>query len=182
MPLNANKCQQMLIKRVKGTSLDSYQYPNIDLVSNIKILGVTFSSDVKWKLHFNRVTVAASRRLHFLRCLRVLTTKDKLFAVFHASILAVILYASPLFGALPYSIKCATDRIVKRAHRIICGPNCDQSCAYVPDVTALRDRASCKLLLKYEIPDHPLHPLVPRRMARTNPFCLPYCQTSRPKK
>lgn len=179
MPLNPKKCQQMIIKKAKGTSLDSYKYADLQLVRKIRILGVIFSNDLKWNIHFEQVTLSASRRLHILRCLRRFVSKEMLFTVFRASVLAVVLYASPLFGSLPYKAKCSVNKIVKRAHRIICGPLCEPTCDYVPDVTKLRDKAACNLLLKCEIPDHPLHCLVPPKMPRTNHFRLPHCSTLR---
>ena len=180
MPLNSKKCKQMLIKKNTEISLASYRIPGMQQVTEVQILGVTFSDDLKWKLHFKRVTLAASRRLHLLRCLRVLVSKEKLFTVFRASVLAVILYASPLFGPLPHNIKYSIEKIAKRAHRIICGPDCDASCIYyVSNVSVIREKAASDLLLKCENPDHPLHCIVPPRMSRSNHFRLPHCKTSR---
>ena len=179
MPLNQQKCQQMIISKARNTSLDSYAYPHLQLVTSVRILGVTFTNNLKWKIHFDGVTLSASRRLHILRCLRSYVPKEKLFTVFRATVLGVILYASPLFGSLPHSVQSAVDRILKRAHRIICGPPCQSSCNFVLNIAELRDRAARDLLLKCEIADHPLHKLVPPRMARTKHFRLPHCKTLR---
>ena len=58
LPLNPKKRQQIIIRKAKGVSLDSYKCPDIQLVKKVPILGVTFSDDLKWKVHFKLETLS----------------------------------------------------------------------------------------------------------------------------
>ena len=175
MPLNPDKCQQLLFKRTKDTHLASYD--NIRVTKNALILGVTLSNDLKWRKHFDRVTLSANRRLHTLRVLKHFVSKDKLLQVFRASVLSVVLYASPVFGPLSFSVNENLKRLTRRAHRIICDPDCN--CSLIPDIATIRNKVACDLFLKCELLDHPLHHLVPPRMPNTKTFRMPLCLTSR---
>ena len=87
-----------------------------------------------------------------------------------------ICYSSPFFGELPALILQKIERICKRAHRIICYHEC--KCSNFPDVTLLREKLGCKLLIDCEIPTHPLHSFVPSRLPITRKFRQPFCSTS----
>jgi len=175
MPLNDNKCHQLLLHRSKVDIPTSFK--DLRVTSDALVLGVVISNDLKWKKHFDRAFLSANRRLHTLRILKSFAPKKTLFEVFNASVLSVVLYASPLFPNLPTSIVNRMDKLIKRAHRIICGPEC--TCSFMPDVHKIRRKATHDLLLKCENSEHPLHLLVPPRMPNSQKFRLPYCATSR---
>ena len=178
MQLNPKKCQQVLVNRVKNHSIPCYS--DFEVKPTALILGVTLSNNLSWRPHFNRVILTANRRLHILRVLKPFIPKDKLVEVFRASILAVILYASPVFGPLSHSIKKNIDKLIKRSHRIICDPSC--TCSLIPDFKVTRDKLAKDFFLKCELLDHPLHLLVPPRMIFSNKFRMPFCSTSRRQK
>ena len=178
MQLNPQKCQQILVNRVKSHSIPCYN--DFDATPTAVILGVTLSNDLSWRPHFDRVILTANRRLHIIRVLKPLIPKEKLVEFFRASVLSVILYASPVFGPLPHSIIKNISKLIKRSHRIICNPSC--TCSLIPNFNATRDKLAKDFFLKCELPDHPLHPLIPPRMTYSKKFCMPFCSTSRRQK
>jgi hypothetical protein len=175
MPLNIKKCHQLLFRRSKSDIPGAFE--NLSITNEAIVLGVVITNDMKWKKHFDRVLLSANRRLHTLRLLKPLVPKEKLMEVFNSSVLSVVSYASPLFPILPTSIVDRVEKLVKRAHRIICGLDC--KCSLMPDTEKTRKRATLDLLSKCENPDHPLHLLVPPRLPNSRMFRLPQCMTSR---
>ena len=175
MSLNRNKCKQLLISRRKDSRI--VPYSGIDVVSSVNILGVTLRSDLRWCEHFSRTLLSASRRLHILRFLRPIVTKERLLHVYCSSVLSVLLYAAPVFGILPTTILKRLRTLQRRAHRIICSPKC--TCSLLPDFCPLKNKLACDLFLKCEFPEHPLHLLAPLRMPSSRRFRLPPCSTSR---
>ena len=151
---------------------------NIELSKSVNILGVTLSNNLKWDIHFDKALLSANRRLHVLRLLiKSYVSKNDLLEFLRASIIAIIMYASPLFGPLSSNINGRIKKLKKRAHRIICNASC--TCAIIPDLTAQRERLALNLLLKCELSTHPLHSLLPSRMPNTKKFCIPFCSTNR---
>lgn len=175
MILNASKCNQMLVCK-KGKSPPIVN-DNIQLTSSINILGVTLSSDLSWSSHFQISTKSASRRLHVLRVLKPLLTKEKLVEFFRASILSLVMYASPLFCQLPRTARDDLGTLRKRAHRIICDGSCQ--CSILPDINLMRQEVSLNFLRKCESPSHPLHLFLPPKLPYSNKYSVPFCSTSR---
>ena len=175
MLLNRRKCQQMLICRSKRQTL--HPHKDIDISNSIKILGITLTSNLTWTVHFDNVLLSAFRRLHILRSLKPIIPKEKLLEVYRGSVLSLLLYASPVFGPLSDSIVSKMEKLTKRAHRIICNPSC--SCTALPSITELRKNLACSLLLKCELPTHPLHSFVPQRLPCSKKFRIPVCLTTR---
>ena len=175
MCLNQSKCYQMLIHRIKNASVAPYD--NIQLSTDVNILGVTLNDRLKWDDHFDHVLLSATRRLFILRCVKPFVTKMQLLEVFKASILSILTYASPLFCNISSSIRTKLQRLIKRAHRIICDPTC--SCPIIPDLDSFRHRLAMNFLKKCDLPSHPLHDRVPPRMSYSGHYRLNICSTTR---
>ena len=127
MELNMNKSKQMIIKRSRIPVVHEVNQ-ELDMVSTMRILGVTWQEDLTWNLHFSRVLTVATQRLYALRQLRTFLPKKALLTVYHAQVMSVILYAAPLFGELSSSVTKKITRLERRPHRTICGKDCE--CAF----------------------------------------------------
>lgn len=175
MDLNINKCKQMTIVRQRNSTFDIYQ--ELEPVVSLCILGVIWQSDLSWNAHFSRVLTTATQRLYALRQLRNLLPKKALLEIYHAQVLSVILYATPLFGELPKNIAKKITQLERRAHRIVCNKWCE--CSFTQSCCERRIKLSLKFLSKCEIPDHPLNMFVPPKMTNTKHYRLQYARTER---
>ena len=152
--------------------------PEIPLVDNLTILGVTLSSDLKWHTHTNRVHQIASRRLFAVRILRPFLSRSDLACVYKGLILSVIEYCSPLLVGMSSRDRMTMAKLQRRAHNIICGHDC--SCKLFEDLNERRNKAAVKFLLNISRNvNHPLYHLCPARSSRSGNFVQPFCKTSR---
>ena len=173
LQVNMKKSSQMVFK--KTASFVTQLYDDIDKVTTLTILGVTWNENLNWKDHFSRVMISTSRRLYVLRRLRAFLPKKKLFEVYVSYILSVVLYATPMFGELSADIHSKLDRLHRRAHRLICGVDCE--CDFVDGIQKRRIRQCLTFLSSCEHTDHPLVKLVPPPFS--GKFQLQYGATSR---
>ena len=178
LSLNDAKCKLMWIPRRKDCTLPVF--PPIPLVTELKILGVHFTSDLKWNRHFEFVNTVASRRLYALRILKPLLDHQTLVHVYKGLILSIIEYCSPLFVGMSAQNASILEKIQRRAHVIICGESRCCQCISFPNLEERRKIASIKLLLKIcNFPSHPLHELCPKKSLRSKKFIQPQSVTSR---
>ena len=174
--LNYLKTKQILFIRSARQAITNY--PRIDLVTNLKILGVLWSNDLTWNLHFENVMRCCSQRLYIIRVLRSFLPKQKLICVYHSLITSILLYAAPLFSWLPTTLEKRLEKFQNRAHRIICENHCE--CSDFPPLSCVRQRRAVTFLRSCEtFPEHPLHDIIPERLPRTGQFRLPVSRTSR---
>ena len=174
--LNYLKTKQILFVRAKSPNITNY--PRIDLVSSLKILGVFWSNDLRWNLHVEHVMKCCSQRLYVIRVLRNFLPRPKLICVYHSLITSIVLYSAPLFSWLPTELERGLEKFQNRAHRIICGSKCE--CSDFPPLSYVRQRRAAKFLRSCEsFPEHPLHDIIPERLPRSGQFRLPVARTSR---
>ena len=90
-------------------------------VNNVKLLGVTMSSDLTWNAHIEEVIKNANKRLYFLVQLKRAKVPLKELVLFHTTcVVSVINYAIPAFyHALPKYLKKELVRLQKRAIAIM---------------------------------------------------------------
>ena len=173
--LNESKSKELFIHRSRNTVTQNSDFQRVE---SVKILGMTLSCDVKWNLHIKDVLKRASRRLYVIRCLRNVLSPRDLVRVYHAIITALFLYASPALGRLPLSLINKLESFQRRAHRLICGRHCD--CNLFPALTDRFLSAGLKLLkASEESKHHPLNPLVPHRLQRSQHLSVPFASTGR---
>ena len=178
MTLNLGKSRQMVIKRVSEDIRAVHVYPGVELTDQLKILGVTWCSNLTWDKHFSETLRLASQRLYVIRTLRSLLPRDKLISVYKSIVLSILLYAAPLFAWLPAGIEDKLEKFQNRVHAIICGKYC--SCSDFPLISDARKCRACSFLLKCESCKlHPLHEFVPERLPRSGVFRQPLANTSR---
>ena len=150
----------------------------IPIVKEVRILGVTFTHNLKWDTHFNSILKRVSSRLYALRILRPLLNKIDLKLVYHALILSTLEYCSPLFLSLNAKNRQLLSSLQNRAHRIICGKSCNENC--LPDLCERRRIAAIKFLHKIDMfPDHPLHSMCPPKSSFSGRFLQPLARTKR---
>ena len=174
--LNYSKTKQIILTR--SAPNDNFAYPAIEVVRDLKILGVHWNSKLTWSKHFEIVRKSCSQRLYIIRMLKPVIPKQVLVHIYHSLITSVLLYAAPLFAWLPCVIESQLERLQKRAHRLICGASCE--CPNFPSLASVRQRRAISFLLACEaFEDHPLHRIVPHRLPRSGHFRLPSALTSR---
>ena len=101
-------------------------YDDIKIVESHKYLGVILANNLSLKLHCDNVITKASRALFILRYIRThgFISKQELFNVYSAFVVANLSYASPLLVSLSRKDISRFDKLIKRCHKIICGNLC----------------------------------------------------------
>ena len=174
--LKKSKCKFLSIHRTKSRHHSSSN--GFTEVEAVKILGVTITNSFKWNCNVSAKIKTASRRLHIIRCLKNMLDTKELVNVYHALITSVLMYASPACGRLPITLINKLERLQKRAHRIICSPNCE--CSSFPLLSSRFDAAATDLLIRSgDHSSHPLYHLVPDKLPRRGHFRIPACNTNR---
>ena len=109
LPLNISKCKVLDIVTKKNLVLSSVSCSDgfsLPVVSELKILGVTFSSTLKWNAHLEDVIRKASQRIFIIRNLKRSACPPKLIFNAHvAFIRSVLLYAFPCFCNIPLYLR-----------------------------------------------------------------------------
>ena len=114
LPINLKKSCVMDIITKKDISLHPIAVSDdhvLDNVSFVKILGVTFTDNMKWNMHVDNIVSKASRKLYILyNLVRSKCPADVLLQVYNECIRSTILYAYPVFcncsGRLPSEQTC----------------------------------------------------------------------------
>lgn len=89
--------------------------------SVVKLLGVTFSSDLKWNIHTNDVCNRASRMLGFISK-SLFGVKAKMTRVLYISLVrSVLLFGTPAWNPTTIGNINLLERVQKRATRLILG-------------------------------------------------------------
>lgn len=177
LTLNVKKCHELVIQK-------SFLPQNIvtscvfDRVSRLRVLGFIFSDSLSWNFQISDVIKRVSQRLFIIRCLKDVLSRKELIIVYHAIITSLLMYASPTYGNLPKGLLCKLEQFHKRAHRLICGNDCN--CDSFHSISSLFIERGLSFLYCCENhSSHPLHHLVPERLPRTGKLKLSYCMTSR---
>ena len=145
-------------------------------VSEFKLLGVIWSSNLLWQSHFRVLESRCARRLYFLRLLRPVLNHDELWKVYETLIESVLLYCSPLFGSLDFKSMNIIDRLWRRARRIICPKLCNCK-RYDNSIHEKRLKMIRGLFSSAQSPTHPLHSIV--QPMQNDRVLVPYSHTNR---
>lgn len=124
MQLNADKCKELRISFAKHHREFSPIIVNskcLDVVTSVKLLGLTISNDLTWNVHINDLVKKASKRLYFLVQLKRANVLPHDLVLFYiACIRSILDYAVPVFYySLPNYLGKELERIQKRALGII---------------------------------------------------------------
>ena len=185
LSLNRSKCCVMNIITKNGLTLQSVKDrtgANITTTSCVKLLGVTFSEDMRWNTHITNVIKKASRRLYVLYNLKHANCPtDMMYKVYVALIRSILLYCYPCFCNSPAYLKEKLVGVEKRALRIIGDSNRS------PSFLATADNLCQNLFKKAsQSEDHPLRRLFQKRphplnTRSKNTFNPPFTKTERLK-
>ncbi|MEL7308254.1 MAG: reverse transcriptase family protein, partial [Pseudomonadota bacterium] len=181
LPLNIAKCKILNIVTKKNLLLSNVLSSTgfLPEVDELKLLGVTFSSNLKWNTHVNSIVAKASRRIFIVRNLKRSDCSPALiFRAYVAFIRSVLLYAYSSFCNLSFYLQDLLVKVEKRVLRII------DSDVDFPDLLTVADRSCFNFLRSIEkCENHPLRIMFEcqhRTQTRSsNVFRPPLCKTKR---
>jgi len=177
LKLNTDKSKRLYIE--KSRVINYVCLNEIQEVTEIKLLGVIMTNNLKWTSHINYCVKKASRHLHLLRILRPFIKKDDLTIIYYSMIQSIIDYGSQLYvGAITNVDNEKINKLVRRAHRIICGNECQGNC--LPDQVVRRHQKSLKLfsLAILDI-NHVLNSIIPQRFPSGHRLNVSFTASSR---
>ena len=145
----------------------------------IKILGIFFDETAKWSTHVRYISKKASQRIHILTTLRRIPSivKNDLILVYRQLIQSLLEYNCALFVGITKKDAKLIEKVKRRCHRIICGPDCNSNC--LPSLTENRTAQAMKLFCQALSQDHILHHLTPVVLRHSKKLSIPYCRTTR---
>lgn len=171
LPLNPAKCHVMNI--ITKSSLHVNDVFDCDMVlipptTSLKILGVTFSNNLRWDVHFDIVTKKACKRLYIIRNLkRAGMDSLSLFRVYCALIRPVLIHGFQCFCNAPNFLLRSFSRVEKRVLRIIN----DESNNFI-DLLAFANQLCDSLFMKIkETEQHPLREMFDARSLTPRNSC-----------
>lgn len=175
MLLNSDKTKVLNISFVVSPWVPDLELKaDMNFITSLKILGVSFSDKLTWDIHINSIVEVCSQRLAALRILKRTLTFKELNSVYCATIQSVFEYYCQIFVCMPQRLKDRISKIFRRAHRIICG-----NCNCVDDTHTRRLKLTQMLFNNSVNKNHILHSLIPHFNANSNRFIIPHCRTSR---
>lgn len=177
LKLNTEKSKRLHIKH--STGLDYACLREIQEVSDLKLLGIIITNDLKWSSHINYSVKKASRHLYLLRMLRPFVIKKDLTIIYNALIQSILDYGSQLYvGSITTVDGEKINKLVRRAHRIICNNDCRGDC--LPNQNIRRQQKSKNLFSQaLRNINHVLHPIIPQRLPSGRRLNVPLATSSR---
>ena len=184
LPLNISKCRLMDVITKKDLTLSPIKCSNaenLEQTSSLELLGVTFSSNMKWDAHIQKQLNKARKRIFIIRNLRRSNCPPHLmFQTYTALIRSLLLYAYPSMCNMPIRLTSYINRFERRCFRIIgIGDNA------FPTFHSAADNICTKLLRDVEAnSDHPLRELFTksthsRTRSYSHPLRRPFAKTKR---
>lgn len=122
LPINETKCCVLDIITKKSITAHPIIGPQNSLpqVSSLRILGVTFSADLKWNKHIEIVIKRANKRMYLIRNLKRSGCPSPILKLAYNSIIRpILLYAYPCFCNLPIRLQEKLLKFERRVFRII---------------------------------------------------------------
>ena len=192
--LNETKCKELRISFAKTAPNFAPAIVNekpIEVVSNVKLLGLNISDNLKWNVHISEIIRKVSSRLYFLRQLKRANVPTKELLTFYVTcIRPVTEYACPVYhNGLPKYLSDDLERLQKRALRIIYPFTTYPEALAASNLTTLYDRRNALTTKLFnEISsnvNHKLHNLLPKsnscnvNLRRKRSFNVPVCKTNR---
>ena len=123
LTVNVDKTNLMLISNVASTLPEDVIFDGhiLDIVSEIKFLGITIDNDVKYDKHIQSIRIKISKTIGIMRRLSCIVPLESLKTIYLSLINPLILYCLPIFSAT-YDIHLKPLCILQnRAIRIISG-------------------------------------------------------------
>ena len=195
--LNEDKCKELRIdfsrKQTQTNNLNPIRVngKEIEVVNHAKILGLTVSSDCKWKMHVDNILSKASKRLYLITQLkRARVPANEIIQIYCSCIRPLLEYASPVFhNSLPQYLNLDIERVQKRCIKRIFPDVSYEEGLKLAKLETLCDRGSeaCKKLFlqAYSDTSHKLHNLIPKEnscqysLRRSRKILVPRTRTDR---
>ena len=119
--LNTDKCKELRISCAKNQQEFvpiSVNGQELEVVNNVKILGLNITSNLTWNTHINEVIKKSSKRLYFLLQLKRAKVTRKDLGLFYISCIRSILdYAVPVFHySIPKYLMHELERVQKKGN------------------------------------------------------------------
>ncbi len=197
MRLNATKTKEMVIYFGKRFSQSAIQpividSTTIERVSKFKLLGIYFSSDLKWADHVNYIVTKATKRF-FVICqlARIGIDRAAIVTVYCSIVRPILEYASPVWHCgLTQGQSDELENVQKRCLRMIF-PDLSYADALgvagIERLSERRERAVISLFKEIKHPSHILNNLLPFKPVELHgtlrrddyPYRLPVAKTCR---
>ena len=98
MLVNVSKTEACLFEqRISDPKTVSVMGENVSVSKNVKILGLTFSSDLSWYAHIEKITNTCKKDSHAIKLLRQYLDIDDLTKIVQAKVLSKLWYAAPVW-------------------------------------------------------------------------------------
>ena len=152
----------------------------IPSLQRMKILGVTYTSDLKWDAHVSDIIGRASQRIYVLKQLRSLINRPGLIKIYKALIVSVLEYCSPVMVGMNKKNCDKIEKVNRRCHRIICGNDC--ICECFVSIEERRHHHAEVLFLALSSPSNILQNLIPHTLPRSNHFFINNMNTEKRQK
>ena len=173
LTLNLSKCKCLSVPKAKNVL--NINIPGVESVAELKILGVVFNSHLSWSSHVSYIAKSASRKLYPLRLLKCLP-KTPLITAYNGLIRSLMEYCGPLFVVMLKTDSMRFNRIQRRFHKLLCGPDCQADC--LPSLEERRTEQALRLFVKTLNPNHILHKFS-CNISPSGRAILPHVQSSR---
>ena len=176
--LNQTKTKMIQFRKKTSTS-QKLSLSGIPILNALKFLGITFQSNLRWDLHVSRICKLASQRVYLMKKLRrypSITRKDML-QIYHAHILGVLEFNSPVLIGMSKRNSDKLERIRKRCHNVICQMHC--KCHSFPTLESRRRNRALKFFKQMRNPSDILHSLSPEVLPKSGHVKLPLSTTTR---
>ena len=151
--------------------------PNIEICSQLKLLGITYNSRLCWDDHINIICKKANRNIFVLRQMKSFVNKDILTLVYSSLVRSILEYCNPLFIGINKKQSKKLEKVRKHCHRIICDKEC--KCERFPELRDRRETQAISFFLSMEKHDNILNYLFPRRLTHSQKLAMPLCITNR---
>ena len=192
--LNTTKTKEMRIAFGNSPHIEPLEINSctIERVNHSKLLGVIIQDDLKWDLHVSYMYKKASKRLHYLRCLkRSGLSTSELRMIYLSIIRSVCEYACPVWStSITKEQSHDLESIQRRALRIIL-PKLDypEACEKlnIPSLASRRNEICRAFFNSMKNENHKLHDMLPQPrssqyiLRRSLTYPLPKCNTKRYK-
>ena len=153
----------------------------LTVVSELKILGLTFQQNLKWDSHIDNVTKKASQRIFLLKKLKRIpgVSKNDLLSVYKSYIASILEYNCPVFMNMTQKSIRKIERVRKRCHYIICDCGDYSNCRLLPSFIERADKIALRTFSDILKPNNFIYHLAPRRLPVSGHFEIPLSHSMR---
>ena len=171
LTVNENKCKELRIDFAKNRN----PFPPIkingkplQMVEEVKLLGLTIANNLKWNSHVNNIVAKSSKRIYLLVQLkRAKVAIQDILQFYTVCISPILEYTSTVFHySLPKYLSDEIERVQKRVLRIVY-PNLHYEDTLMEsgmESLQARRQTACNKLFNQILnnPNHKLHNLIPK--------------------